>query len=135
MYVCTVCVLLLHDCRYYCHTAALLTRMVVRMWKVPGTCLKPLPGTQESPVSSSSSKQYITSGALPLALAASIAAGGRLIRGKEYMAPIHTYIQHGKCKNEAIYYDVRTSTFKWHLYINKSIHTTWHIQKMKQYIL
>ena len=27
----------------------LLTKIVVRMWKVPSTCLKPLPGTHESP--------------------------------------------------------------------------------------
>lgn len=26
-----------------------LTRMVVRMWKVPSACLNPLPGTQDSP--------------------------------------------------------------------------------------
>lgn len=40
------------------------------------------------PVSSSSSKQYITSGSLPFALAAAMAAGGMVMRGKEYMAPV-----------------------------------------------
>lgn len=40
------------------------------------------------PVSSRSSKQYMTSGSFPFALAAAIAAGGIVIFGKEYIAPV-----------------------------------------------
>ena len=39
-------------------------RMVVRMWKVPSRCLKPLPGTHDRPVSLSSSRQYCSGGGI-----------------------------------------------------------------------
>lgn len=44
------------------------------------------------PVSSRSSKQYMTSGSFPFALAAAIAAGGIVILGKEYIAPVQIEI-------------------------------------------
>ena len=43
---------------------------------------------EDVPVSSRSSRQYMTSGSLPFAFAAAIAAGGMVMRGKEYIAPI-----------------------------------------------
>ena len=55
------------------------------------------------PVSSSSSRQYITSGSFPFALAAAMAAGGMVMRGTEYMAPVgcgHGVESRGACETD-----------------------------------
>mmetsp|Transcript_19763 Transcript_19763/g.44808 ORF Transcript_19763/g.44808 Transcript_19763/m.44808 type:complete len:249 (+) Transcript_19763:231-977(+) len=69
--------------------------MVVRKWNVPSFCPKPDPGVVAMPVSFSISRQYITSGARPLLLAATTAPSGSATLGKAYREPAATQVMPG----------------------------------------